>query len=149
VLRLQSRSQFQAVLAGRKLASSFHFVVHGLELNGFAQQPPVVETISPGARKPAFGHSNLWFGAMVPKRWAKRAVTRNAIKRQIYTVANEFEPDLPRAALLVRLRASFDRSQFTSASSRVLKAAVRAELLSLFDKLCAHREPGSRQDVAP
>ena len=69
---------------------------------------------------------------MVPKRWAKRAVTRNTIKRQIYNVSSEFGPTLKAGAHLVRLRSGFDRAHFVSASSDVLKAAVRAELHQLF-----------------
>lgn len=68
---------------------------------------------------------------MVPKRWARRAVTRNAIKRQIYTVSAAPGVALPRAAHVVRLRAGFDRKVFVSASSDTLKAAVRAELQQL------------------
>jgi ribonuclease P protein component len=71
---------------------------------------------------------------MVPKRWAKRAVTRNAIKRQIYTVSAEFESSLTESAHVVRLRSGFDRAQFVSAASDVLKLAVRTELLSLFGR---------------
>jgi len=71
-------------------------------------------------------------GALVPKRWARRAVTRNTIKRQIYTVSQDFEPQLPKAAHVVRLRAGFDRKQFVSATSSLLKQAVRAELQQLF-----------------
>ncbi len=74
---------------------------------------------------------------MVPKRWAKRAVTRNAIKRQIYTVSTDFESALPVAGHVVRLRAGFDRKQFTSATSDELKAAVRQELQQLFAKVAA------------
>ncbi len=73
---------------------------------------------------------------MVPKRWARKAVTRNAIKRQIYNVGASFEVQLPSAAHLVRLRAGFDRSRFISASSDALKQAVRAELHQLFAR-CA------------
>ncbi len=73
-------------------------------------------------------------GAMVPKRWAKRAVTRNAIKRQIYTLSAEFEARLSVSAYVVRLRAGFDRKQFVSASSELLKDAVRLELQQLFAK---------------
>ncbi len=69
---------------------------------------------------------------MVPKRWAKRAVTRNAIKRQIYQVSTQFEPSLPVGAYLVRLRASFDASVFVSATSPALRKAVRQELGQLF-----------------
>ena len=71
-------------------------------------------------------------GAMVPKRWARRAVTRNAIKRQIYAVSTLFEHRLPQAAHVVRLRTGFDRKQFVSASSEALKTAVRTELMDLF-----------------
>lgn len=73
-----------------------------------------------------------WVGAVVPKRWARRAVTRNTIKRQIYAVARDFESQLPLAAHVVRLRVGFDRDQFTSATSAPLKRAVRAELQQLF-----------------
>jgi ribonuclease P protein component len=81
---------------------------------------------------------------MVPKRWAKRAVTRNAIKRQIYAVASQFEPQLEEAAHVVRLRAGFDRKQFVSASSELLKAAVRAELTNLFERACVVTLPLGR-----
>ena len=93
----------------------------------------MVATQNPGvpALFPVYG---VWLGAMVPKRWAKRAVTRNAIKRQIYTVSADFEPRLSPRAHVVRLRASFDRAQFVSATSDVLKAAVRAELQQLFSR---------------
>ncbi len=69
---------------------------------------------------------------MVPKRWAKRAVTRNAIKRQIYSVSSEIETTLAAQAHVVRLRAAFDRGQYISASSDALKRAVRLELQQLF-----------------
>ena len=71
-------------------------------------------------------------GAMVPKRWVKRAVTRNMIKRQIYNVGDLAASALPPAAYVVRLRAGFDRRLFVSASSIVLKRVVRQELMALF-----------------
>ena len=70
-------------------------------------------------------------GAMVPKRWAKRAVTRNAIKRQIYIVSAEFSPPEQTAAFVVRLRRDFSRKTFISATSDLLKQAIRSELLAL------------------
>jgi ribonuclease P protein component len=69
---------------------------------------------------------------MVPKRWARRAVTRNAIKRQVYNISSSVESSLGQCAHVVRLRAGFDKKQFVSASSDVLKAAVRSELIQLF-----------------
>lgn len=71
---------------------------------------------------------------MVPKRWARRAVTRNAIKRQIFAVAALNATRLPPAAHVVRLRSAFDRKQFVSARSEALCQAVRAELLQLFER---------------
>jgi ribonuclease P protein component len=71
---------------------------------------------------------------MVPKRWARRAVTRNAIKRQIYNVSERFGERLPVAAHVVRLRTAFDRKLFISATSDQLKLAVRLELEQLFER---------------
>ena len=71
-------------------------------------------------------------GAMVPKRWAKRAVTRNAIKRQMINVSTEYAPALPVQAFVLRLRAGFNRAVFVSATSEALKLAVRSELHTLF-----------------
>lgn len=78
-------------------------------------------------------------GAMVPKRWAKRAVTRNTIKRQIYTVSADFESSLQPLAHLVRLRVAFDRTRFVSATSDALKSEVRAELQQLFTQAIAKK----------
>ena len=71
---------------------------------------------------------------MVPKRWARRAVTRNAIRRQIYAVCDELSGPLPAGAHLVRMRAAFAPRQFPSASSDALKREVRAELRQLFSQ---------------
>ena len=131
VHRLKRRSQFQAVLAGSRVALTTHFVLHRCALEDAVAGLP---TTSGGiARKQIlFAVADVWLGAMVPKRWAKRAVTRNTIKRQIYNVSSDFESALPAAAHLVRLRSAFDRSTFASASSDALKAAVRQELVLLF-----------------
>ncbi len=127
--RLKTRPQFQAVLSGKTLARTAHFALHRTDL-----VLDVPSGSSPQA--PLFSHACVWLGAMVPKRWAKRAVTRNAIKRQIYNVSAQFEPQLGIGAHVVRLRAGFDRVQFVSATSEALKTAVRSELLSLFERAC-------------
>ena len=125
VQRLKTRSQFQAVLAGKTLARTPHFALHSCPLE---QPAPKVQV--PGSVA-LFPVSGVWLGAMVPKRWAKRAVTRNAIKRQIYNVSVEHASALMECANVVRLRAGFDRALFVSATSAELKAAVRAELVTL------------------
>lgn len=71
-------------------------------------------------------------GAMVPKRWAKRAVTRNLIKRQIYNIGETLIAPPSHYTFLVRLRQRIDSDQFPSASSRDLRRLVRMELQQLF-----------------
>jgi ribonuclease P protein component len=78
---------------------------------------------------------------MVPKRWAKRAVTRNTIKRQIYNACSACGQDMPVAAYVIRLRSGFDRKQFVSATSAALKQAVGAELQQLLTRVCVRRSP--------
>jgi len=89
---------------------------------------------APDEAQALFALGGVWIGAMVPKRWARRAVTRNTIKRQVYAVSGRFADRLPEAAHVVRLRATFDRKQFISASSEQLKLAVRQELEQLFER---------------
>ena len=120
--RLATRSQFQAVLAGDTIARTPHFALHCTAFDVPVSEPR--STAAPGTPV-LFAVHDVWMGAMVPKRWAKRAVTRNAIKRQIYGVSVDFESKLSIAAHVVRLRAGFDRAQFASATSDALKAAVQ------------------------
>jgi ribonuclease P protein component len=108
------------------LAKTTHFALHSCALDS---TPHPTDSGVPVA---LFSLAGVWLGAMVPKRWAKRAVTRNAIKRQIYQVGGGVESVLLERAHLVRLRCAFDRSHFVSASSDALKAAVRDELQQLF-----------------
>jgi ribonuclease P protein component len=141
LLRLKTRAQFQAVLAQRVIAKSEHFALHRHSLEGSATaagQPAMPQALSaPSAAvaRPLFSPLGLWLGAMVPKRWAKRSVTRHAIKRQIYDVADAMLPTHDQAAYLVRLRTGFSRQHFLSSSSEQLKQAVRAELQGLMARV--------------
>lgn len=99
--------------------------MHSIALNARAAQ---VQTAKLADAPVLFPVQDMWIGAMVPKRWAKRAVTRNAIKRQIYTVSADVAHLYPQAAFVVRLRRDFSRAEFVSASSGPLKQAVRAEV---------------------
>lgn len=129
--RLKTRAQFQAVLAGTTVSRTAHFALHR---TGLDAQPTVPAKPGPGSEwtKALFSVQEPWIGALIPKRWAKRAVTRNAIKRQIYAVSSEIEASLTQAAHVVRLRSAFDRAKFPSATSDALKQAVRSELQQLF-----------------
>ncbi len=121
--RLKSRQQFQVVMTGAPVAKTPHFALHCAGLGH-----------APDARA-LFPVADTWLGVLLPKRWARRAVTRNAIRRQIYETARALAPGLPQAALVVRLRSEFSRKQFLSATSEVLKRAVRAELELLLGRI--------------
>ena len=126
--RLKTRAQFQAVLAGAVVAKTPHFALHRNALDAKVAPARSGKLIDATV---LFREQDMWIGAMVPKRWAKRAVTRNAIKRQIYTVSADFSHQYPQAAFIVRLRGSFPRTEFVSAVSDQLKQVVRAEIQSL------------------
>ena len=128
-------------MAGTTVSRTAHFVLHRLHLETTAPEAaPAESPTGPGSQRPQalFAvQGEPWIGALIPKRWAKRAVTRNAIKRQIYTVSSALDPQLPVAAHVVRLRSGFDRAKFVSASSEALKQAVRSELGQLFSRAVA------------
>lgn len=82
-------------------------------------------------------------GAVVPKRYARRAVTRSLLKRLVRQAVARRLDRLPDGAWLVRLKASFETAQYPSAASRALHDAAALEL----DELIAHvaalrRTPG-------
>ena len=125
-------------MAGTVQARSPHFVLHFCSFD--AAQPPQ----SPAPGSTVFGKSISLdlpaVGALVPKRWAKRAVTRNTIKRQIYHVSLLFETQFAPGAHVVRLRSAFDPKLFPSATSASLRAALRRELIGLFGQ-AGHTSP--------
>jgi ribonuclease P protein component len=65
---------------------------------------------------------------VVPKRHARRAVTRSLLKRQIRGVFVEHASRLPAGQWLVRLRQPFAKADYVSASSEALRRAAREEL---------------------
>ena len=119
---LEQWAQFQAVMSCGVVCKTPHFVLHRWNPATAPEAAPFVE-------------GRLLLGALTPKRWAKRAVTRNLIKRQIYEVSALYAHELTPTAHVVRLRAEFDKRHFVSASSLALKKAVRGELTQLFDLL--------------
>lgn len=144
--RITSKAQFAAVMAGQTVSRTPHFALHRVALPSLARfladsatalvsLDDASNTLPPSGsapKKALFAVADCWLGVIVPKRWAKRAVTRNTIKRQIYAVSTDASCQLPPAAHVVRLRSGFDRAEFISATSDKLKMAVRAELQHLF-----------------
>ena len=120
---LRHRAQFDAVLASAPAAKSSHFALH------------MADTSAQRHAAGLFPGAGPWVGVLLPKRWARRAVTRNTLRRQVYALAAEFGSRLPDAAMVVRLRTGFDRKVYPSATSEALRRAVRAELLTLLGRI--------------
>jgi len=106
-------------------------------------QDPVPPTL--GETPTPAGGPDRWLGLVVPKRHARRAVTRTLVKRQIRNVAAACAPQLEPGLWVVRQRSPFDTKQFPSAASDALKEAARAELRALFDRAVR----GERDRVKP
>ena len=145
--RLVHSADFQRLLATPLRSRSAHFAVHHL-----AARPGVsaAKARAQAARKSSTelstdhvppdaapvdslpcGH---WLGSVIPKRHARRSVTRNLLRRQIRAVMTDQLGSLPPGLWLVRLRTPFAKAQFVSAASDALRDAARAELQQLFQR---------------
>jgi ribonuclease P protein component len=148
IARLVRSADFERVLRSRSRASSAHFAVHHVpDRPGTTAKPQagsIPGELSTGETRMVsspvddFGASpvraapdGVWLGAVVPKRHARRAVTRTLLKRQIRAAVSGSEASLAAGLWVVRLRAPFDRQKFVSAASDALKRAARLELLHL------------------
>jgi ribonuclease P protein component len=146
--RIQRPVDFERVLARPTRARSAHFALHHLSADpapsawaaaklrtasaelstGDAQAAHIVVEPAP-PRAP----EGCWVGMVVPKRHARRSVTRQLLKRQIRAAFAE-RPGMPPGLWVVRLRSPFDRQKFPSAASEALRQAARAELAQLLDR---------------
>lgn len=79
--------------------------------------------------------TSCWLGCVVPKRHARRSVTRSLLKRQVRGAFQRAEDRLPAGLWLVRLRQPFAVRLFPSAASAALSTAARLEL----DQLLAQK----------
>lgn len=150
--RLVYSADFKRLLATPARSRSTHFALHHVpsgpsqprwhsvhqsstELSIELSTDPVPTAAGPVDTSPV-GH---WLGCVLPKRHARRSVTRNLLRRQIRAVMDEHQPQLPPGLWLVRLRSPFAREQFVSAASDVLRQAARAELKQAFARACKRR----------
>ena len=141
---------FQRVLGTAPRSRSAHFSVHHvsgaptpptrpaklvlsdkLSTGGAPTCPPAVDD------RPAKTVIGRWLGLVVPKRHAKRAVTRTLIKRQMRALMQAHATQLSSGLWVLRLRAPFDRKEFISAASERLRGVVRDELTLLLQRAAA------------
>ncbi len=146
--RLVHKADFERLLATRSRWRSAHFALHhvssgvlaGLQaLRGVADEE-LSTTPAPIRPQPVDdSQADVCFGCVVPKRHARRAVTRNLLKRQIRCAMDRNAARLDRGHWLVRLHAGFPVTQFVSARSLALAQAARVELDGLLARAAAPR----------
>ena len=111
--RLHRPSEFAAALKGRRLARGAFFVVS-------AAPNDLAPGQEPGAR----------LGLIIAKRFAQRAVTRNAVKRVIREAVRTQRPAMQANDYVVRLHSKVPQSSLTA-----LKHAARAEIDAHFRRI--------------
>jgi ribonuclease P protein component len=145
--RIVRSVDFERVLSAPTRARSTHFAVHYVEgVPGLPGKPSVHKlsaelstSQSPGDSKavddivlePIADKAGVWVGAVVPKRHAKRSVTRSLLKRQIRAAMIRQIQQLTGLAdglWVVRLRSPFATKEFPSAASSALRDIARGEL---------------------
>ena len=148
--RLLRSADFESVLATPVKARSAHFAAHHLPRRPggplarvAGSRHPELSTTDPNPfpqpvddlREPA--PEGCWLGVIVPKRHARKATTRNLLRRQIRHAMTRHQVLLAHGIWLVRLRAPFDSRSFKSAAPGVLRSAARAELDGLLTRAAA------------
>jgi ribonuclease P protein component len=165
--RLQS-ADFQQALGTRPVARSAHFTVH-FAVPSLARRKPLAGGAEPSvsvneadlSTGPALEqvepvdevrtHHRVWrLGLVLPKRMARRSVTRSLIKHQARELWRLHAEALEQAGWLheqqpvgnwvLRLKAPWPVKDFPSAASDALKQLVRAEIQSVLAH-CARQGP--------
>lgn len=156
------KSEYQRLLALRPLARSAHFALHheraGVLTAIEFMAAPVTDKLSTDSAQELSKSvdnmvptkvSTVRLGFVLPKRHAKRAVTRNLLRRQIREVFLHWQPQPAAGLWLVRLTQAWPhgatrstgakdstsrtsaKTPWISAASPGLKHAVRSELTAL------------------
>lgn len=135
--KLVHKADFERLLATRSRGRSAHFAVHHVSgvpapvapRRGRSREEKLSTDSAPTPGEPVDNRgADRWLGCLVPKRHARRAVTRNLVKRQMRESFRRHAQALPQGLWLLRLHAGFAKDAFPSAASGPLAEAVRAEL---------------------
>lgn len=141
--RLVHTADFERVLATPPRSRSAHFAMHHVmdaPSRAAGKNPrPTAEKLSTelvlhGAEIVDNLSGRHWLGCVIPKRHARRSVSRNMLKRQIRAAMTLHSSGLLPGLWLVRLRSPFAAAQFVSAASVALRDAARDELQQLFTR---------------
>jgi ribonuclease P protein component len=148
--RLSRPADFEAVLAAPVKARSAHFAAHHLPQSprsrvGTTQDANAIELSTGGSEgctqtvddRREQTPNAWWFAVVVPKRHARKATTRNLLRRQARGALIRHHARLARGMWLVRLRSPFDTRVFKAAASAALRGAARTELDALLMRAAA------------
>lgn len=141
------KADFERVLATPSRSRSTHFAVHHVDggpcASRWHQLHPADAELSTGdaqsGAQPVDDSRRVapdacWLGSIVPKRHARRSVTRVLLKRQIRAAMARHADTLAPGLWVVRLRAPFVPAQYPSAASDALRLAAHHELEQLFGR---------------
>lgn len=161
-------TDFQRALGSRPVSRTAHFVLHVLPRQPHAAVSTEASAPQDGSAEPAGPELSTeltllevthvddspsasaergphpWrLGLVLPKKQARRSVTRSLIRHQAREALRRHAPDVWAAGVhgpevdgwVLRLKTPFDRQLFPSAASEALSAAVRAELDALWLRL--------------
>jgi ribonuclease P protein component len=140
--RLMLKHDFGRMLAVPPCSHSAHFALHYLQARPstplkFVRKPEAGKLCTGDAPIGAVSVDNHplghWLGTVVPKRHARRSVTRNMLRRQVRAAMLRHENHLRHGLWLVRLRQPFATGTYASADS----PALRHETASELDRLLA------------
>jgi ribonuclease P protein component len=128
----------KALLYAPAVAKTAHFVLQVASERPFRQELPT--GVAPDRTESvdnSISATTVGLALIVPKRHAKRAATRNLVKRQMREVMHRRLADWAGRQVLIRQRGPFAPKQFPSAASDALRQAVRGELDQLFAQAAA------------
>ncbi len=138
--RLVHKADFERLLASRSRLRSAHFALHHVAGEPAVPKKPARVLVQSKLSTALVGSSaqvvdnfggGQWLGCVVPKRHARRSVTRSLIKRQMRSAFERHARLLPAGLWLLRLSQGFKVSDFVSARSAALALSVRTELEAL------------------
>lgn len=123
------------MLGTRPVARSARFALHHLRATPGGRRRPELSTGAAALpEEPAAAPAGRWLGLVVPKRHARRAVTRSLLKRQMRACFSDLACRLDAGLWVIRLKAPFDRQAFPSAASDALRRVAAAELREMLER---------------
>lgn len=143
--RILKAADFERVLQTSSRARSHWFALHHLVGSPSRTVPNSLSTAhAPDGHRVVDEPDGHWLGLVVPKRLARRSVTRTLVKRLGRAGLSDqlrSETPLPAGLWVLRLRTPIDKKQFPSAASDPLRTALRDDLQLLWKRALNPKPP--------